>query len=359
MRKASVIITNYCYGKFLEETIESVLNQSYPEWECILVDDGSTDNSREIIEKYCAAYPEKFRSVFKANGGQYSAFYEGFKISSGDIICTLDSDDLYFPEMLKRKMEMHDKFPDAGLCDTAITADNEHPYTNKRSDLDYHDLYVNYGYLFPHGTTSSLSFSREVLEKILPLEGGEKFRGGLDLILTRMVCAAAPVIVDNRVSGYYRIHDYHVTKEHYEWNNSHEYLMNMWKEIDNFVYRKFRERGVAVPENDDKYYDKIISDQIEALRNSRCVIYGSSSVTHKIVQVMERKNIKIVFCTDNPKFRRVFSDEYRYKMIPATELRKCRADFDIIIVASRASAAISEYLRGLGMEDNIIITFPI
>jgi glycosyltransferase involved in cell wall biosynthesis len=66
----SVIINNYNYGRFLGEAIDSVLNQTYQRTETIVVDDGSTDNSREII----AGYGDRIIPVLKANGGQNSGF---------------------------------------------------------------------------------------------------------------------------------------------------------------------------------------------------------------------------------------------------------------------------------------------
>ncbi len=86
----SVIINNYNYGRFLKEAIDSALNQTYLNTEVIVVDDGSTDNSREII----ADYGDRIIPVLKENGGQASAFNAGFNASQGEVIIFLDSDDM-------------------------------------------------------------------------------------------------------------------------------------------------------------------------------------------------------------------------------------------------------------------------
>ena len=91
---ASIVINNYNYGRFLPEAIESALGHTYPNTEVIVVDDGSTDNSREVISKYGS----RVISVLKANGGQGSAFNAGFAASKGDLIFFLDSDDFFYPE---------------------------------------------------------------------------------------------------------------------------------------------------------------------------------------------------------------------------------------------------------------------
>ena len=84
----SVIITNYNYGRFLGQTIDSVLSQTHPEVECIVVDDGSTDNSREVME----ARP-KVVAIFKQNGGQAKALKTGVEAAKGGAIISLDADD--------------------------------------------------------------------------------------------------------------------------------------------------------------------------------------------------------------------------------------------------------------------------
>jgi glycosyltransferase involved in cell wall biosynthesis len=93
----SIIISSYNYGRFLKDAIESAINQSYSNIEIIVVDDGSTDNSIEII----ADYKDQITPIFKTNGGQASAFNKGFELSKGDIIYFLDSDDVLFSNAIQ------------------------------------------------------------------------------------------------------------------------------------------------------------------------------------------------------------------------------------------------------------------
>lgn len=71
----SVLINNFNYGKYLRPCIDSVLSQVYPDFEVIVVDDGSTDDSREIL----ASYGERILTVLKENGGQASSFNAGLR----------------------------------------------------------------------------------------------------------------------------------------------------------------------------------------------------------------------------------------------------------------------------------------
>ena len=94
----SIIINNYNYDRFVSAAIDSALNQTYPHVEIIVVDDGSTDNSRNII----ADYGNRIVSVLKSNSGQASSYNEGFKASQGEIICLLDSDDIFHQEKVEK-----------------------------------------------------------------------------------------------------------------------------------------------------------------------------------------------------------------------------------------------------------------
>lgn len=101
-RLASIVIANYNYGRFLGEAIDSALAQTYAPLEVIVVDDGSTDESREVI----AGYGERVRAILKANGGQASAWNAGFSVSRGEVVLFLDSDDVLMPRALERAMPL-------------------------------------------------------------------------------------------------------------------------------------------------------------------------------------------------------------------------------------------------------------
>lgn len=92
--RISIVTPSYNQGQFIEETIRSVLLQGYPNLEYIVIDGGSTDNSVEIIKKY-----ELFLDywISEKDRGQSHAINKGFKLSTGEIIAFLNSDDLYMP----------------------------------------------------------------------------------------------------------------------------------------------------------------------------------------------------------------------------------------------------------------------
>jgi len=98
----SIIVACYNQAQYLPETLDSVLAQSYVNWECIIVNDGSPDNTDEIAEMYCKK-DSRFKYIYKENGGPSSARNAGLKISKGEYIQLLDSDDkLHFQKLEKQ-----------------------------------------------------------------------------------------------------------------------------------------------------------------------------------------------------------------------------------------------------------------
>ncbi|OKH27674.1 glycosyltransferase family 2 protein [Chroogloeocystis siderophila] len=169
----SVIINNYNYGRFLSEAIDSVLNQTYPDIEIIVVDDGSTDNSPEVI----ARYQDKVIPVLKQNGGQASAFNAGFKATHGEIICMLDADDVFVPEKVTEIVNIFNQYPDIGWCFHRLrfvdAKTGEYIRLSRESGTrkcDFRAQLQNNGRLpFYAPATSGLCFGRSLLQQILPM----------------------------------------------------------------------------------------------------------------------------------------------------------------------------------------------
>ena len=102
--KVSVIITCYNLGAYVKECIESVLNQKYKNFELIIVNDCSTDDTKNVIEKYSSH--AKIINL-NENKGQFGAFLEGLKISEGEFVCMIDADDVLLPDFLSVHIQVH------------------------------------------------------------------------------------------------------------------------------------------------------------------------------------------------------------------------------------------------------------
>jgi glycosyltransferase involved in cell wall biosynthesis len=112
--EVSVIIPTYNRGWIIKEAIDSVLAQTFNEYELIVVDDGSEDNTAEIL----AGYNNKIQIIHQANHGVSAARNRGIISSSGRYIALLDSDDLWFPEKLNKQVSFFQNHPDAMICQT-------------------------------------------------------------------------------------------------------------------------------------------------------------------------------------------------------------------------------------------------
>jgi glycosyltransferase involved in cell wall biosynthesis len=116
--RVTVVIPIFNAEAFLAETIESVLGQTYVDWEAILVDDGSTDSSRAIADEYAGSNPERIRVAQherRANRGACASRNLAIRLATGEFIALLDADDVWLPEKLEEQVAILDANPAAGM----------------------------------------------------------------------------------------------------------------------------------------------------------------------------------------------------------------------------------------------------
>lgn len=112
----SIIIPTYNCGKFIEETIESVLKQSYPHFEMIIVDDCSTDTTKEIVERYALQDNRIKYHLLEENSGAAMARTKAMELAAGKYMAFLDSDDLWTEDKLERQLAFMQKNGYAFTC---------------------------------------------------------------------------------------------------------------------------------------------------------------------------------------------------------------------------------------------------
>src|SRR3989442_11796350 len=103
-RLVSVIVPSYNYGRFVGQALESLRAQTYPRWECIVVDDGSTDNTDAIVTAF-AENDSRIKYIRQENQGLAAARNAGIVHSAGEYLQFLDADDLLESEKLERHVE--------------------------------------------------------------------------------------------------------------------------------------------------------------------------------------------------------------------------------------------------------------
>lgn len=140
----SVYITNYNYGKFITQAVESVLYQTLDDFEIIIIDDGSTDNSKEIIERY--AEDPKIKVIFQKNKGLNVTNNIALRVAKGKYIMRLDADDfldqnalLVMSNTLERDDELGLVFPDYYITDENGTPESIHKRHNFDKDVSLLD----------------------------------------------------------------------------------------------------------------------------------------------------------------------------------------------------------------------------
>lgn len=116
----SVVTPAFNVGWCVGRAIDSVLGQSLRELEIIVVNDGSTDDTRDVL----AAYGDSIRAIDQANGGMSAARNTGIRAARGAFIAFLDADDWWLPEKLARQIDLMQRRPDVGFCSTTARVEN-------------------------------------------------------------------------------------------------------------------------------------------------------------------------------------------------------------------------------------------
>ena len=213
----SIVIDNYNYDRFLHAAIDSALSQTYQPVEVIVVDDGSTDQSRELIDRY----GDLITTVLKGNGGQASALNVGFVHSHGDLVIFLDADDVLLPHAAQRVADALSAQPETAKIQyrmEVMSADGTRTGVIKppvhiplpAGDLKKQEM------LFPFDLTwlptSGNAFSTLALRDIFPIPEEAYGKVGADWYMAHLTPLFGPVISLGEVCAYYRVH----TNNHYE-----------------------------------------------------------------------------------------------------------------------------------------------
>jgi len=114
MPKVSVIIPTYNRSQFVCETVESVLSQTYKDFEIIVIDDGSTDGTKDVL----AHYSDQIKYIYQQNQGVGAARNKGITEARGEYLAFIDDDDLWLPEKLEKQVEYMDNHPDVAFVST-------------------------------------------------------------------------------------------------------------------------------------------------------------------------------------------------------------------------------------------------
>jgi glycosyltransferase involved in cell wall biosynthesis len=208
--KISIVITVYNYERYVGLAIDSALNQTHPADEIVVVDDGSTDGSRQII----AGYGDRLRAIRQANQGNIAAFETGYRAATGDVILFLDADDILMPTAVEHvvanwhrgvaKVQFNLEIIDgAGRSLGRSFCAFPSSYTPR----DVRTEFIQSGtYIWP--VMSGNAYSKEFLRQVIPLNPPVGYDGALNTIAPLY----GEVVTVQAILGQYRLHGRNISR---------------------------------------------------------------------------------------------------------------------------------------------------
>ena len=215
----SVIMPVYNGEKFIKNAVESVLMQTETDWELIIVDDGSSDNTLKALEKYSGA--DKIKIIIQENQGAAAARNKGLSLAKGRYAVFLDADDVWHKNHLEVMKRLILKYPSAGLYGTFTRVElvngktiTECEYFKGRAD----DVYLEDFFEEYHKDKSAKMFT--VITTCISLKALEKTGGfpvgcaiGEDLELALKIAAYFPVVLSKEITANYKKENSRATKD--------------------------------------------------------------------------------------------------------------------------------------------------
>jgi glycosyltransferase involved in cell wall biosynthesis len=201
----SVVINSYNYARFLADAVESALAQTYPRCEVVVVDDGSTDGSAELLGRW----QDRIRTVIKENGGQASALNAGWAESRGELVLLLDADDVLLPDTAARAVAARAtgvatvQYPvelvDAELRPVGRTLPTDPLATGELGDR------VRRGERLPATPTSGMALDRALADPLFPIPEAD-WRISADTYLALLLPLMGRVAALDSPGARYRLH---------------------------------------------------------------------------------------------------------------------------------------------------------
>lgn len=232
--KVSLIIPTYNRAEFLEEAIDSALKQTYKNLEIIVVDDGSTDNTPQILEKY----KDKVKVIRQENWGVSRALNYGILASTGDYISWLSSDDVYTPGKIERTIEELHKDPELGMVYSDYYYIDDRSNIIQRANIEPPEPDKLEEVLFQRNPINgnSVLFRREVLKKTGYFDEGLGGRSGhtADGAMWHKISHFYKVKFIPEPLVYYRMHSTNVTKSvniQKNWEMYRHYMKRWYDEL--------------------------------------------------------------------------------------------------------------------------------
>jgi glycosyltransferase involved in cell wall biosynthesis len=307
----SVIMPVYNGAAYIKEAIESVLNQSYPNFELIIVNDGSIDDTKYIVNNFLMNPKIKYYE-YEENKGKVHAINLGYKNSNGNYICLLASDDVLLPDSLITRLEYIKKYPKLSavfsncfICNANLEIQSILIKSNKSIEIINFSnsmLEIIYNNFIGGGL---ILFKKEVAENIFPIPEELKFEDWW--IAFNLILNGFKILFINKPLLYYRIHinndngylysknvENKIKKDylrHYQYYNYFIDLINKSKILDIIHKQKYIEAIKAIQKAKLKctqgkfYYNALIFIKYFGIKRYIIMILYSKNIYYKILHI--------------------------------------------------------------------------
>ncbi|WP_025116751.1 glycosyltransferase [Lysinibacillus fusiformis] len=311
---ASVLINNYNYATYLTECIQSVLDQSYSDIEIIVYDDGSTDNSLEILSKF-----KNIKVITSSNYGkghnlnQINAVYQAFKESKGEFIFLLDSDDYFKKEKVEKVINFFKEHPnidviqhpleevdkDSNLLHTVV------PVLKKVQNYKEY-IYETESIYHLFSMTSALAFRRGYLKKVFPLDEDDFSYMCVDTRLMIVAALQTNILTIEDTLTYYRKHGSNAWGKLGDLNNHEDYLQDLYGFFNkiamengqrqiSYSYNKYIENTYFYNMVDSKKCVRFIQNQ----HAKRYYIWGAGEAGQSVYHALKDKGLNFLGFIDS------------------------------------------------------------
>ncbi|MGD1714780.1 glycosyltransferase family 2 protein, partial [Dapis sp. BLCC M172] len=242
--RVSVIIATYNNGHYILEAIASIFNQTYTSYEIIVIDDGSTDNTRQVLEPYL----DKIRYVYQENKGVSHARNLGLEMARGEFISFLDADDFFLPDKLAKQVAIFDARPSLGIVHSGWRLVNEKGEKISDIELWHGSLELDLEtWVVWKPVTISMMFRKSWIKSAGGFDTRWHHGEDIDLVLRLSINGCEAVWLP-KITYCYRQHHRNATRKY------SQQAVSMMSVLDNFFSRPNLSISIRQLEGKSRYY---------------------------------------------------------------------------------------------------------
>jgi len=270
----SIIIPCYNHEKYVSQTIESIVNQTYRNIELIVIDDGSKDNSVNVIQKLADKY--NFTFLYRSNKGLPTTLNEGIKLSKGKYFSACASDDIYKLDKIEKQVEFMEDNNEYAMCygkivcfENCIENTSEYPNSNRQGWV-FDDL-LNYGCFIP---APSAFIRKDVFETVGDYDENLLIE---DWDMWLRIARKFQVGYVDEYLAYYRKHDTNTSSQILKMYEAEEQILEKYQDYENYssmIIKRKIQCFLVLSKSHKKEALKYMPAVISSIFNDRRVLKG-------------------------------------------------------------------------------------